>query len=707
VRELAVVHVPVLALALLATEVGGAATDDLFYYVLAGAGLYSAALLWLAFVRGGAALPWFTYVAVDIVVLSALLYTSGGGDSPVRPLFILLPLVGVLSYSSSWTALVGGVAALDYLVVASVHSAAEAGPGFGEILTFSLFIAVGTLGAALPVQAVVERGRARAELEQRAELLREQAARAEAEAMAETVAKLQRITDITLTHLSLDELLPAVLRSILEAVRAQAGAILLADDDRGLRASCTIGLTAVDREARLEAGEGFPARVARAREPLAASPSAEGDRLSRAFEAAGVASLVGVPLMADDRLVGILVVGTHEDLGRVETDLLRLQGDRVALSIQRARLYDRERVVAQTLQRTLLPERLPEVPGLEVAARYVPAREHAKVGGDWYDVFVLDEAAVGLAMGDVVSHGIRAASVMGQVRSTLRAYALDGEGPGTTLTKLNRIVRSLDQSETVTAVYLALDLERGTVTVASAGHPPPLLIAPGGDAQFLEEVGSVPLGAHATSRYEESVARLEAGSTILLYTDGLVERRDISLDERLAQLASEASADFEEPESLCTRLIDALVGAEAPADDVALMAAHVAPLPQERLALELPCSPTTLAPLRRILRQWLAPVGASPLELQDILVAAGEAASNAVEHAYGPGQATYSVEGRLSGERVVITVRDSGSWRERRRGERGRGTELMRELMDAFEVYSSQRGTTVRLERRLDSRGAA
>ena len=710
VRELAVVRLPVLMLALLAVEVvDDGPTHDAFYYLLIVGGLYAAGALWVAFARRRPALPWVLYVGLDIALLSALLYTSGGGDSPIGPLFILLPLVGVLSYSAYWTAVVGGVAMLDYLVVAGIHSAAEGGPSFGSVFVFSLFIALGTLGATLPVHAVVQRQRAKAELEQRARLLAEQGARAEAEAVAETVGKLQRITDVTLSHLSLEELLPEVLGRIVDVVRSDAAAVLIAADDLSLRASSTVGLSGVERGAPIDAGEGFPGRVAQVRQPITTGAGAEDDVISRAFAEQGARSLLGVPLTVDDRMIGVLMVGAGDgrELGRVDADLLRLAADRIALSIQRAQLYEREHFVAQTLQRSLLPERLPEIPGLTVAARYLPAREEARVGGDWYDVVELPGDSVGLAMGDVVSHGIRAASIMGQLRSAIRAYALDRESPGGTLTKLNTVVRGLDQRETATAVYVALDLAERTFRFASAGHPPPLVIDPAGSAHFLEEGRSVPLGAHAGTRYREAVARLEPGSTIVLYTDGLVERRGSSLNHGLERLVSEASGHPAEPESLCDRLVGALVGDQPPPDDVALLAARVVTLPEERLELELPCSPDTLAPLRRMLRHWLSGVRASRGELQDILVAVSEAATNAIEHAYGPVEASYLVEGRLSGDRVIVTVTDSGTWRERRGGEGGRGTHLMRELMDGFELYPSAAGTVVQLERRLGSRDAA
>jgi serine phosphatase RsbU (regulator of sigma subunit)/anti-sigma regulatory factor (Ser/Thr protein kinase) len=622
-------------------------------------------------------------------ITAALVAASGGRSSPFFLLYPLPVLHAAASQSARRMTVVTVVATLAFLTPLVYDS--------GET---ALFLAVAVI--AVPPTVVVAWSLSAA-------LTALHRQRRELAAVAETVGKLQRITDVTLSHLSLEELLPEVLGRIVDVARSDAAAVLIAADDLALRASCTVGLSGVEPGVCLQAGEGLPGRVAQTRQAITTAATAEDDVISRAFAEQGARSLLGVPLTVDDRMIGVLIVGAGDgrELGRVDADLLRLAADRIALSIQHAQLYEREHFIAQTFQRSLLPERLPEIPGLSVAARYLPAREEAKVGGDWYDVLELPGDSVGLVMGDVVSRGIRAASSMGQIRSAIRAYALDRESPGETLTKLNTVVRGLDQRETATAVYLALDLVERTFCLASAGHPPPLVIDPAGSARFLEEGRSVPLGAHAGTRYREAVARIEPGSTIVLYTDGLVERRGSSLNQGLERLVSEASGRPAEPESLCDRLIGALVGDQPPPDDVALLAAHVVTVPDERLELELPCRTSTLAPLRRMLRYWLSGVRASPGELQDILVAVSEAATNAIEHAYGPIEASYRVEGWLSEDRVIVTVTDSGSWRERRGVGRGRGTDLMRELMDRFELYPSEAGTVVELERRLGSRGAA
>ena len=625
---------------------------------------------------------------VWVGVTAALVAASGGRSSPFFLLYPLPVLHAAAFQSARRMTSLTVVATLAFLIPLVYDS--------GET---ALFLAVAVI--AVPPTVVVAWS-----LSTALSALHRQ--RHELAAVAETVGKLQRITDVTLTHLSLEELLPEVLERIVDVVRSDAAAVLIAADDLALRASCTVGLSGVEPGACLDAGEGLPGRVAQARQAITTAAVAEDDLISRAFAERGASSVVGVPLTVDDRMIGVLIVGAGgRELGRVDADLFRLAADRIALSIQRAQLYEREHLIAQTFQRSLLPERLPEIPGLSVAARYLPAGEETRVGGDWYDVLELPGDSVGLVMGDVVSHGIRAASTMGQIRSAIRAYALDRESPGGTLTKLNTVMRGLDQRETATAVYSALDLVKRTFRFASAGHPPPLVIDPAGSARFLEEGRSVPLGAHAGTHYREAVVQLKPGSTIVLYTDGLIERRGSSLNRGLERLVSEASGRPADPESLCDRLIGSLVGKEPPPDDVALLAAHVVTVPDERLELELPCRPTTLAPLRRMLRHWLSGVRASPVELQDILVAVSEAATNAIEHAYGPIEASYRVEGWRSEDRVTVTVTDSGSWRERRSVGRGRGTHLMRGLMDGFELHASGAGTVVELERRLGSRGAA
>jgi anti-sigma regulatory factor (Ser/Thr protein kinase) len=212
-----------------------------------------------------------------------------------------------------------------------------------------------------------------------------------------------------------------------------------------------------------------------------------------------------------------------------------------------------------------------------------------------------------------------------------------------------------------------------------------------------------PLGAVAETIFVEASGEIAAGSTLLLYTDGLVERRDMWIDEGIERLAIEAGkAARSHPDELLDSLLGALVEPGGAHDDVAVLAITLTPLARELLSLRLPAEPGVLSSLRRTLRQWLEGLGAEEEDVYDVLVAVTEAAANAVEHAYGPVDATFSIEARaLSDQEMEVVVRDSGRWRPPRGHNRGRGTLLMQELMDHFEVVTSEAGTEVRMRRSL------
>jgi serine phosphatase RsbU (regulator of sigma subunit) len=221
---------------------------------------------------------------------------------------------------------------------------------------------------------------------------------------------------------------------------------------------------------------------------------------------------------------------------------LTTAADLAATTLERAALFEQQRDVAELLQRSLLPDRIPQPPGVVTAARYLPAGQAAKVGGDWYDVIPLGDGRIGVAIGDVSGHGVRAAALMGQLRGTLRAYALEGHSPGRVLASLNRAAvtfTGLAPEQLATVAYAVVDPAAGNVRHARAGHPPLILVdesSDGWEPRLLDGDAGLPLGVDEDARYPESAADLASGTWLLGYTDGFVERRDEAFDAGLDRL---------------------------------------------------------------------------------------------------------------------------------------------------------------------------
>ena len=526
----------------------------------------------------------------------------------------------------------------------------------------------------------------------------ERRARADAERVAEQIRRLQSVTDVALGNLAHpDELMDRVLERLREVLSADTAAILLLESGGELVARAAKGLEEqVERGVRVPLGRGFAGRIAAERRAIVLSEVDHADVLNPILRESGIRSLLGVPLLVDGRVIGVLHVGTLSPryFAPDEVALLELAADRIALVIDRAR----QQGVARTLQQSLLPARLPDIAGLELSARYLPGADEAHVGGDWYDVLRLPAGRVGVVMGDVVSHGLRAAASMGQLRTALRAYALDGSSPGAVLERLNDLVRTWDTPEMATVAYIVVAPETGEMTYSVAGHPPPLLVGGESDPRFLEQARGGPIGVTRSAQFGEAAEMLGRGDTLLLYTDGLVERRGASIDQGLEELRREAAAVSGWPDRLCDHLMSRFGGAP---DDVAVLAIRLSAGAGERLELHVRAMPESLSAMRRSLGAWLAAAGADEDESYDVVVAVGEAAANAVEHAYGPVAAKFDVLADADEGEVQITVADKGRWRPARGLNRGRGMDLMAKLMDDVQVDTGERGTTVTMRRRL------
>ncbi len=364
-----------------------------------------------------------------------------------------------------------------------------------------------------------------------------------------------------------------------------------------------------------------------------------------------------------------------------------------------------ERSVTATLQHSLLRERLPEIPGMSFSARYLPGSAEAEIGGDWYDVIPLRDGKAGLAIGDVVGRGIAAAARMAHLQSGVRAYALEGLRPSVVLERTDAFAQELERPGMATMLYGVLDPEAGTLRFASAGHPPPLIITPGGEVVFAEGRSGSPLGTVSFPSYEESVVPLEPGSTVLMYTDGLVELPTVSLTDGLAALGKAAAQLDADPGELCRSLPGRVLEGSS-ADDIALLAIRLDPMASDHVQLSLPAEVRSLAILRRILGRWLKAAGAGEAEAYETLVAVGEACANAIAHAYPAGEAAFEIEATRSGAELEVTVRDYGSWRPARGEARRRGLTLMEHLMEDVSIDKGTNGTTVVLRRGLQNGGA-
>jgi anti-sigma regulatory factor (Ser/Thr protein kinase)/putative methionine-R-sulfoxide reductase with GAF domain len=525
-------------------------------------------------------------------------------------------------------------------------------------------------------------------------------------APAETLRVSYRFSDPELSELALEPLLDELLVRIQEALSVDTVAILLHDADaEQLVARAAKGIEEeVEQGVRIPVGRGFAGRIAAERVAIFIADVDHADVLNPILREKGIASLLGVPLIVEGELIGVLHVGslTPRTFDQSDLAVLQLAAARVGPAIEHARLLaelEREHSVSMLLQRSLLPKRLAEVVGVDVAARYLPARE--EVGGDWYDVIELPRGKVGVVIGDVVGHGVAAAALMGRLRTALHSYAIEGHGPGRTLELVDRFVHSLNEAAMATAAYAVFDTYNSTLQYSTAGHLPPLIIADGA-ARPLEVTPAPPLGAFPYGRCPEHELSIGSGEMLMLYTDGLVERRGIALTAGIETLA-DAVRGAASPEDACSRALARLVPVEGLRDDVAIVALQNTAVPTE-LHLTLPAEPRTLSRVRRVLRRWLGERGADEGDIAEMTIAVSEACANAIEHAYSPSPATFDLHAWERDGEITMTVRDRGHWRAPRGHNRGRGLSIIVAAMDDVQIDRTAEGTEVVMKRRLESR---
>src|SRR6185312_2443072 len=524
------------------------------------------------------------------------------------------------------------------------------------------------------------------------------------------VRTLQILSDAALAHLEMGGLTAELVERAATLFQADSACLLLRDENApGLGVHAGRGMLPVAPEGRVMLGEGTFGRLAVERQAallVGAELPVMDDLVAAGSEedAEPIESVMVVPLVATDELLGLIVLGasTEDRFDEGDLELLTLAADRMAIAIDHVQRFAQGRQLVETLQRSLLPDRLPHHPRLELAARYLPSGLAPQIGGDWYDALELDRDRTAVMIGDVVGHGVRAATTMSELRNALRAFAVEGHGPGAALHQLDRVVHAtLGPGMIATVLFLVIDASQGTVTISRAGHPPPALRTAKGEIHFLETGGTLPLGIDDRVKADEAEYAVNPGDTLLLFTDGLVERRRESINtgfDRLRDAFIKAPADVEE---LCDYVLERTVSEQASHDDIAVLAVRVLGPPLGALQLTLPAKAGSVPLVRHRLRVWLHEnvPELDKVARSDLEVAWSEACTIVIRHAFGPGDATFDASAARDGDAVALQVRDTGQWRPPRGRHGGRGIALMRELCDEVRVDRRPEGTTVTMRR--------
>jgi PAS domain S-box-containing protein len=365
----------------------------------------------------------------------------------------------------------------------------------------------------------------------------------------------------------------------------------------------------------------------------------------------------------------------------------------LSLAMQHVRQFELARDTSLTLQRSMLaPTQLPA----GFAVRYEPAVSPLEIGGDWYDVLPVGEGRIGVIVGDCVGRGLSAAAVMGQLRSSARALLLTGASPATLLEQLDTVAAFIPDAFCTTVFVAILDTRSETLFYSSAGHVPAVLGAPESRPRLLTDASSVPLAVQRDDPRPQAAVALAAGSTVLLYTDGLVERRDEPIDAGIARVIDVMAQTIELPvAAVADAMLDTLAPSVGYEDDVAIVLYRH---PGSTLVIEIAAIPERLGDIRHQLADWLGSISVPESLAADIVLVVNEACSNSVEHAYrGREPGTMRVDAAVDDRHVQVQVVDSGSWKTPPAdpGTRGRGLLLMRALSEKVDVDGTADGTTV------------
>jgi sigma-B regulation protein RsbU (phosphoserine phosphatase) len=381
---------------------------------------------------------------------------------------------------------------------------------------------------------------------------------------------IQSITDAALSSLDDHELLTALLDRVREILRADTAAVLLLDVSSGqLIATVAAGLEEEVRQGvHIPVGRGFAGRIAAERRPVILDHVDHTTVLNPILWAKGIRSMMGVPMMAGNRVIGVMHVGslTSRQFTEHDVELLQMAADRAAAAVQSMNAQA-DRLAASALQRSLVPTALPAVAGAELAGRYIPG--DGAVGGDWYDVFTLPSGELCVVIGDVAGSGLPAAVIMGRMRSALRAYALETRDPAEVLDRLDRKMQHFEPDAMATVLYAVIDPALDQMHVCLAGHFPPVIARPGQPAELARVAPGLVIGVLPGARRQVATVPIPPGALVCFYTDGLIEHPGEPIDEGLARLCRAVTA--EPAEAACAAVMGALVGNQPARDDIALL----------------------------------------------------------------------------------------------------------------------------------------
>jgi PAS domain S-box-containing protein len=371
---------------------------------------------------------------------------------------------------------------------------------------------------------------------------------------------------------------------------------------------------------------------------------------------------------------------------------------RAAVSLNGVRVRQEEHRVALALQRALLPRAIASSPHAAIHALYEAGGVALEVGGDWYDAYTLGDGRIALTVGDVVGHGLDAAITMGTLRVAMAALAPQATRPGELLSQFDRFAAGIEGADFTTACYAIYDPAAGQLAHASAGHPPILVIDADGSTRWLSNGRSGPINGHVDANRPDAIDILSPGSTLVLYSDGLIERRREPITVGLDRLAQTAAQLHSLPiDQFCDQLIEALGVGTVRTDDAVILCLRI---PSPDFRREFQAKAGELRHLRRSLTDWAAQRRMPDAVVRRLLIAVNEAAANAIEHAYRQKEPeTVTVAAHEDSGHLTATVTDTGTWKPvpRQPGDRGRGTNIMRQVSNDFERHTGPAGTTVQL----------